>query len=216
MKPIKFKDVPGRIDESIPTNEALWLNYIDRNPVHRCIQVSAERSLHDVNTFRAEYLSQGMNHFEGGWPKDINPAENDQTMRFRKKIEKDDAYINSVLGLCQVSTNVLFFFAKKAPRFVLHSNLASRSTQNFFISENWNVVRTLHHFRQPNNASNRTMPSTSTKTTLKMLMKPLNVKNPRLKLSMCFAILQRLTDDLSRQYLGVQTAGPKLLLPTAI
>ena len=102
MKPTRFKDVPGRIDESIPTNEALWLNYIDRNPVHRCIQVSAERSLHEVNTFRAEYLSQGMNHFEGGWPKDINPAENDQTMRFRKKIEKDDSYINSVLGLCQV------------------------------------------------------------------------------------------------------------------
>ena len=45
-----------------------------------------------------------MNHFEGGWPKDINPSENDQTMRFRKKIEKDDAYINSVLGLCKNAT----------------------------------------------------------------------------------------------------------------
>ena len=43
-----------------------------------------------------------MNHFEGGWPKDINPQENDQTMRFRKKIEKDDNYINTVLGLCTV------------------------------------------------------------------------------------------------------------------
>ena len=51
---------------------------------------------------RAEYVSQGMNHFEGGWPKDINPQENDQTMRFRKKIEKDDTYINTVLGLCSV------------------------------------------------------------------------------------------------------------------
>ena len=51
---------------------------------------------------RAEYVSQGMNHFEGGWPKDINPQENDQTMRFRKKIEKDDNYINTVLGLCTV------------------------------------------------------------------------------------------------------------------
>ena len=59
-------------------------------------------SLHEINTFRAEYLSQGMNHFEGGWPKDINPSENDQTMRFRKKIEKDDGYINSVLTLCTV------------------------------------------------------------------------------------------------------------------
>ena len=48
-----------------------------------------------------------MNHFEGGWPKDINPAENDQTMRFRKKIEKDDGYINSVLSLCQVNIIIL-------------------------------------------------------------------------------------------------------------
>jgi len=58
--------------------------------------------LFKINTLRAEFMSQGMNHFEGGWPKDINPAENDQTMRFRKKIEKDDVYISSVLNLCQV------------------------------------------------------------------------------------------------------------------
>ena len=32
-KPIKFTDVPGRIDESIPPNEKLWMGYIDRNPV---------------------------------------------------------------------------------------------------------------------------------------------------------------------------------------
>lgn len=102
QKPVKFVDVNGRIDEAIAPNNALWEQYIDRNPVHRCIQVAADCSMHEINTFRAEYLSQGMNHFEGGWPKDINPAENDQTMRFRKKIEKDDTYINSVLGLCQV------------------------------------------------------------------------------------------------------------------
>jgi len=52
-------------------------------------------------------MSQGMNHYEGGWPKDINPAENDQTMRFRKKIEKDDTYISSVLNLCQVRSNAV-------------------------------------------------------------------------------------------------------------
>ena len=86
-------------------NFFLFLSY--RNPVHRSIQVSADCSVHEINTFRAEYLSQGMNHFEGGWPKDINPAENDQTMRFRKKIEKDDGYINSVLSLCQVNIIIL-------------------------------------------------------------------------------------------------------------
>ena len=60
-----------------------------------------------------------MNHAEGGWPKvrlslsdlsellvvpqDINPVENDQTMRFRKKIEKDENYVNTALKLCSVS-----------------------------------------------------------------------------------------------------------------
>ena len=61
-----------------------------------------------MNTERAEYLSQGMNHTEGGWPKDINPTENDQTVRFRKKIEKDDSYVSSVLGLCGVRLQTFF------------------------------------------------------------------------------------------------------------
>ena len=61
------------------------------------------QNLFQVNTERAEFLSQGMNHVEGGWPKDINPSENDRTMRFRKKIEKDDNYVGTVLGLCSVS-----------------------------------------------------------------------------------------------------------------
>ena len=45
---------------------------------------------------------QGMNHSEGGWPKDINPTETDQTMRFRKKIEKDDNYVKTAMGLASV------------------------------------------------------------------------------------------------------------------
>ena len=49
-----------------------------------------------------------MNHTEGGWPKDINPAEIEQTMRFRKKIEKDEQYINTVQNLGDVSVD--FFF----------------------------------------------------------------------------------------------------------
>lgn len=39
---------------------------------------------------------------EGGWPKDINPAEMEQTIRFRKKVEKDEGYVNSVLHLGSV------------------------------------------------------------------------------------------------------------------
>ena len=47
-KPVRFTDVDARIDEAIPPNESLWNDYIDKNPVHRCIQVSAEMSHHEV------------------------------------------------------------------------------------------------------------------------------------------------------------------------
>ena len=41
--------------------------------------------------------------------QDINPAENDQTMRFRKKIEKDENYVNTALGLCGVGSLLIFY-----------------------------------------------------------------------------------------------------------
>lgn len=44
-----------------------------------------------------------MNHTEGGWPKDINPAEVEQTIRYRKKVEKDEAYIATIMKLGSVS-----------------------------------------------------------------------------------------------------------------
>ena len=43
-----------------------------------------------------------MNHVEGGWPKDINPAEVEQTIRYRKKVEKDEAYISTIMNLGKV------------------------------------------------------------------------------------------------------------------
>lgn len=59
--------------------------------------------LPQVNTERFETESRGINHVEGGWPKDINPAEIEQTTRFRKKIEKDEIYIGAIQSLGEVS-----------------------------------------------------------------------------------------------------------------
>lgn len=106
-------------------------------------------------------MSQGMNHFEGGWPKDINPSENDQTMRFRKKIEKDDAYISSVLNLCQVGL------------FWLVSFWNEKLGLNIFYLSLWN------------NVSVKTMPSIFMKTTLRQLTMQPSVKNQRQKPFMC-------------------------------
>jgi dynein intermediate chain 2, axonemal len=43
-----------------------------------------------------------MNHVEGGWPKDLNPVDPEQTLRYRKKIEKDEKYIHAILQLAHV------------------------------------------------------------------------------------------------------------------
>merc|ERR1719313_1911402 len=40
-----------------------------------------------------------MLHTEGGWPKDIDPTEKEQTTRYRKKIEKDEEYIRQIKAL---------------------------------------------------------------------------------------------------------------------
>ena len=52
-----------------------------------------------INTERFETGSRGINHTEGGWPKDVNPQEVEQVTRFRKKVEKDEMYVNTIQSL---------------------------------------------------------------------------------------------------------------------
>lgn len=49
-KEVSFSDVPARIDLVIEQNAELFEDYIDRNPVHRSIQVSGEMSEHEVQS----------------------------------------------------------------------------------------------------------------------------------------------------------------------
>ena len=56
-----------------------------------------------VNTERFETESRGINHVEGGWPIEVNIQEVEQTIRFRKKVEKEDHYVNTLTQLGTVS-----------------------------------------------------------------------------------------------------------------
>jgi dynein intermediate chain 2 len=55
-----------------------------------------------VNTERLILKSTSMRHTEGGWPKDVDPSEQADVARFRKKAEKDEDYKAAVkaLGRC--------------------------------------------------------------------------------------------------------------------
>ncbi|XP_049458526.1 dynein axonemal intermediate chain 2 [Epinephelus fuscoguttatus] len=97
-----FSDRPAELLVDVPPDPSLTALFIQKNPRDQALQAGQDMSEHTVNTERFEYDSCGINHVEGGWPKDVNPQEMEQTIRFRKKVEKDESYVNSVLQLGSV------------------------------------------------------------------------------------------------------------------
>jgi len=61
------------------------------------------KNILQINTERFETGSRGINHTEGGWPKDVNPQEVEQVTRYRKKVEKDEIYVSTIQQLGSVS-----------------------------------------------------------------------------------------------------------------
>ncbi|XP_028284097.1 dynein intermediate chain 2, axonemal, partial [Parambassis ranga] len=121
-------------------------NFVQRSSRDQALQACLEMSEHQVNTKRFESDSRGINHVEGGWPKDINPDEMEQTIRFRKKVEKDESYINSILQLGSVMEHYI------------RQNNAVDIYQEYFEEEEEEVdesqeppsAKTINIFRDPN------------------------------------------------------------------
>lgn len=67
-----------------------------------------------MNTERFETEVRGINHTEGGWPKDVNPQEIEQVIRYRKKVEKDETYVNTVMGLAGVTVIFIIYLTSIA------------------------------------------------------------------------------------------------------
>ncbi|VDM16983.1 unnamed protein product [Hydatigera taeniaeformis] len=95
-KQCNFFDRASEIHADIPPNPELAEQFILRNPVSRGIQHASEMSEHEVNTERVLSEVRGINHTEGGWPKDVNHNEPEQVQRYRKKIEKDELYATAL------------------------------------------------------------------------------------------------------------------------
>eukprot|EP00041_Stephanoeca_diplocostata_P018513 m.387773 g.387773 ORF g.387773 m.387773 type:complete len:650 (+) comp21037_c0_seq1:201-2150(+) len=102
-----FSDRSAQLIADIQPDAAASKDYIVRNPVDMSVQVSTEKSEHEVNTETVTYETVGINHVEGGWPKDVNPAEVEQTQRFRKKVEKHPAFAASIVGLSEAMDHAL-------------------------------------------------------------------------------------------------------------
>jgi hypothetical protein len=46
--------------------------------------------------------NKGIQHLEGGWPKDVDSSDVEHTLRYRRKVEKDEDYARVVKGLSDV------------------------------------------------------------------------------------------------------------------
>lgn len=95
---------------SIPSNYNEFSNYILRNPVSEGTQLGKQFALSEVNTVSTTTENRGILHTEGGWPKDVNFQDPEQTLRYRRKLEKDETYINQVPRMGEVRSFRKFSF----------------------------------------------------------------------------------------------------------
>ncbi|KAK4872810.1 hypothetical protein RN001_014839 [Aquatica leii] len=103
-----FSDKGPDLIDNYPSNKECLSQYILRDPVNQSTQCGPIQAEHSLNTTRANYVNYGINHTEGGWPKDVNITDEEQVKRYRRKIEKEDAYVPTVLQLCKaMESNVL-------------------------------------------------------------------------------------------------------------
>uniref|UniRef100_A0A4W5QMM0 Dynein, axonemal, intermediate chain 2b n=1 Tax=Hucho hucho TaxID=62062 RepID=A0A4W5QMM0_9TELE len=142
-----FSDRPAELHVDILPDPSLASNFIERDPCDVPIQCTQEMSEHEVNTERFESDTRGINHVEGGWPKDVNPQEMEQTIRFRKKVEKDEHYSSTIM---QLGSNM---------EHCIKQNNAINIYQEYFEEEEEELVeeseeqpsaKTINVFRDPN------------------------------------------------------------------
>ncbi|CAG0898757.1 unnamed protein product, partial [Cyprideis torosa] len=102
-----FPPRPAQTDCSVDSDPELSSQFILRNPVDKGLQAGVLTISSDINTERAVKVDQGVNHVEGGWPKDVNPMEIDQTGRFRKKVEKEEGFMHAIRNLSELMVHAI-------------------------------------------------------------------------------------------------------------
>ena len=74
----KFSDSSAELCVDLAPNPIEKEYMVHRNPCDGGVTTGPDLSEHECNTETFETECRGMNHMEGGWPKDINPQEAEQ------------------------------------------------------------------------------------------------------------------------------------------
>lgn len=91
-------------------------------------------SEHGTNTLHTSTLSTGMLHAEGGWPRDVDPQQEEHTSRYKRKAEKDEAFLravaqleSSLLPVIRQNAAIDIYDAYEFPSTALHGGGAAAS-----------------------------------------------------------------------------------------
>lgn len=103
----KFQDCDELVC-TIPPNRVFKKKYKNISPVEFGIQNCREVAGQSVTTNNPQSCHVGITHVEGGWPKDVNRLDGEQTSRYRKKQEKDEAYSVQMKGLIKSCEHAIF------------------------------------------------------------------------------------------------------------
>ncbi|KAG6445312.1 dynein intermediate chain 3, ciliary-like [Manduca sexta] len=99
---ILFQALPAQMLDSINPNIEDQQQYILRNPVHRDVQATMPQSENETNTKQVVIHEQGINHTEGGWPREVHTYNEDHVLRHCRRVMHDDNYIHTVLSLAPI------------------------------------------------------------------------------------------------------------------
>eukprot|EP00397_Hematodinium_sp_SG-2012_P036277 GEMP01039144.1.p1 GENE.GEMP01039144.1~~GEMP01039144.1.p1 ORF type:complete len:503 (+),score=82.70 GEMP01039144.1:336-1844(+) len=102
-----FDDVEPKILGAIERNPDSADMFVEQTVLNITLDNNPPMSEHSVNTARVQTKNRGMNHQEGGWPKEIDASEAVDKDKWRRRLEKDPGFTQAVKNLCQTSVKFL-------------------------------------------------------------------------------------------------------------
>mmetsp|Transcript_17717 Transcript_17717/g.48204 ORF Transcript_17717/g.48204 Transcript_17717/m.48204 type:complete len:583 (-) Transcript_17717:175-1923(-) len=94
-----FDDVEPKILGIVENNPNCGDLYVEQTILNVVLDNIPHVSESSVNTLRVQTKNRTMFHTEGGWPKEVDCTEAQDCLKFRKRLEKDQRFIDAVKQL---------------------------------------------------------------------------------------------------------------------
>jgi dynein intermediate chain 2 len=94
-----FEEVEPKILGSVERAPTCGDMYVEQTILNLVLDNIPQFSEHAVNTARVQTKTRPMIHTEGGWPKEIDATEAQDTLKWRKRLEKDPTFTQAVKQL---------------------------------------------------------------------------------------------------------------------